>query len=269
MALVKVPTSFNIDVEFEIPEFYRRLIALLIDILIQYLYIRLATKLYQSITSSVDHSNPDAAYNMQAIGLLVFLPVLIYHVVLEITMNGQSVGKKIMGLKIVSENGAKASISQFFIRWLTRDIWFVTLFFIGVQSAYGNRTEGAFIIILVLAYFVTEIVLVVSSKKGQRLGDILGKTILIKTNQKANINETVFQEVEENYVPVFPQIMQLSDRDINAIKSIVETAKRKGDFFMASNAAEKIKSHLGIHTELSPFDLLDTLLKDYNYLSVK
>ncbi len=269
MALVKVPTSFNIDVEFEIPEFYRRLIALLIDVLIQYLYIRLAVKLYESIVSSVDHSNPDAAYNMQAIGLLVFLPVLVYHVVLEITMNGQSVGKKIMGLKIVSENGAKASISQFFIRWLTRDIWFITLFFIGVQSTYGNRTEGTFIIILVLAYFVTEIVLVVSSKKGQRLGDILGKTILIKTNQKANINETVFQEVEDNYVPLFPQIMQLSDRDINAIKSIVETARRKGDFYMASNAAEKIKAHLVIQTDLSPFDLLDTLLKDYNYLSVK
>ena len=39
MAAIKVPTSFNIDVEFEIPEFYRRLVALLIDIFIQYLLL--------------------------------------------------------------------------------------------------------------------------------------------------------------------------------------------------------------------------------------
>jgi hypothetical protein len=63
--------------------------------------------------------------------------------------------------------------------------------------------------------------------------------------------------------------MQLSDKDINAIKSILETARKKGDFYMASNASEKIKTHLKIDSNLSPFDFLDTLLKDYNYLSVK
>ena len=45
MSVIKVPTSFNIDVEFEIPEFYRRLIALLIDILVQYCYLRIAIEI--------------------------------------------------------------------------------------------------------------------------------------------------------------------------------------------------------------------------------
>ena len=71
--------------------------------------------------------------------------------------------------------------------------------------------------------------LVVSSKKSQRIGDILARTIVIRTNRKASIEETVFQEVADSYTPVFPQIMQLSDRDINAIKSILETARKKGD----------------------------------------
>ena len=63
--------------------------------------------------------------------------------------------------------------------------------------------------------------------------------------------------------------MKLSDRDINAIKSILETARRKGDFNMAANASEKIKAHLNIDSSSSPFDFLDVLLKDYNYLSTK
>lgn len=266
MAAIKVPTSFNIDVEFEIPEFYRRLIALLIDFLIEYFYFRIALEVYKSIARSSNFMDADTGYNLQALVVLLFLPLLIYHVVLEITMNGQSIGKKIMSLRVVNENGGRASISQFLIRWLLRDIWFLLLFAIGLQ---GSGVESVFIILAVIAFFITEIVLVVSSKKGQRIGDILAHTILIRTNRQSSIEETVFQEVADNYMPSFPQIMQLSDRDINAIKSILETARKKGDIDMAASASEKIKTHLKIDSAMSPFEFLDILLKDYNYLSVK
>ena len=266
MAAIKVPTSFNIDVEFEIPEFYRRLIALLIDFLIEYFYFRIALEFYKSIARGSNFMDADTSYNLQALIILLFLPLLIYHVVLEITMNGQSIGKKIMSLRVVNENGGRASISQFLIRWLLRDIWFLLLFGIGLQ---GSGAESVFIILAVIAFFITEIVLIVSSKKGQRIGDILAHTILIRTNRQSSIEETVFQEVADNYTPSFPQIMQLSDRDINAIKSILETARKKGDVDMAASASEKIKTHLKIDTSLSPFEFLDILLKDYNYLSVK
>ncbi len=75
-----------------------------------------------------------------------------------------------------------------------------------------------------------------SLPKSQRLGDLLAKTILIRTNTKGSIDDTVFMAVGDNYVPSFPQIMQLSDRDINAIKSILETARKKGDYKMAGSS---------------------------------
>lgn len=268
MAIIKVPTSFNIDVEFEVPEFYRRLVALLIDILIIYFYLRIADEFYKSIARGSNFLDSDTSYNLQAFGILLFLPLLIYHVVLEITMNGQSIGKKIMSLRVVNENGGRASVSQFLIRWLLRDIWFVFLLAVGLQGD-GQGAESVFIILAVIAFFLTEIVLVVSSKKGQRIGDILAHTILIKTNRQSSIEETVFQEVADNYMPSFPQIMLLSDRDINAIKSILETARKKGDWDMAAAASEKIKAHLKIDAPMTPFEFLDILLKDYNYLSVK
>ncbi|MGZ8558600.1 MAG: RDD family protein [Chitinophagaceae bacterium] len=267
MAVIKVPTSFNIDVEFEVPEFYRRLVALLIDILIIYFYLRIADEFYKSVARGSNFMDSDTSYNLQAFGILLFLPLLIYHVVLEITMNGQSFGKKIMSLRVVNENGGRASISQFLIRWLLRDIWFVFLLAVGMQG--DGQGESIFIILAVVAYFITEIVLVVSSKKGQRIGDILAHTILIKIHRQSSIEETVFQEVADTYKPSFPQIMQLSDRDINAIKSILETSRKKGDWDMAAAASEKIKAHLKIDSSMSPFEFLEILLKDYNYLSVK
>ncbi|HMK26194.1 MAG TPA: RDD family protein, partial [Chitinophagaceae bacterium] len=131
MAAIKVPTNFNIELDFEIPEFYRRMIALLIDMLIQYFYLRIAGEIYDSIESNTDYFNTDTRYDMRAVGWLLVLPIMLYHFVLEITMNGQSIGKKILGLRVVDELGGKPSISQFIIRWLLRlsDVWIVILLF--------------------------------------------------------------------------------------------------------------------------------------------
>ncbi|HEV7780384.1 MAG TPA: RDD family protein [Chitinophagaceae bacterium] len=271
MAVIKVPTNFNIDVEFEIPEFYRRLVALLIDVMIQYFYLRIAGAIYESIQSRAIWDD-DTAYNLQAVELLLTLPVLVYHVVMEITMNGQSIGKKIMSIRVVNENGGRPSISQFLIRWLLRvsDVWIAYLvYLLLVMPHLRADLQTTFIILAALGFMVTDIVLVVSSKKGQRVGDILAKTILIRINTKGNIEDTVFIDVADSYIPAFPQIMRLSDKDINAIKSILETARKKGDFNMAEAASYKIKSHLKIESKMPPFDFLDVLLKDYNYLSTK
>jgi uncharacterized RDD family membrane protein YckC len=271
MAVIKVPTNFNIDVEFEIPEFYRRLLSLLIDVLIEYFYLRIASEIYKSFQNNSSW-DMDSQYNLQAIGLLLFLPVLLYHAVFEITMNGQSVGKRIMGIRVVNEIGGRPSISQFLIRWLLRvsDVWIVVIILILASNEdFTRNAETTFIILGALAFLITDIVLVVSSQKGQRIGDLLAKTILIRINTKGNIEDTVFVAVADSYVPSFPQIMQLSDKDINAIKSILETSRKKGDYNMAEAASSKIKTHLKIESSLSPFDFLDVLLKDYNYLSTK
>jgi hypothetical protein len=110
-------------------------------------------------------------------------------------------------------------------------------------------------------------VILVNSKKQQRLGDLLAHTLVINTTKKESISDTVFLDVEHSYVPSFPQVMQLSDRDINALKGILDTAKKRHDYNLAEMASQKIKSHLKIDTPLSPYDFLETLLKDYNYLS--
>lgn len=263
MGVIKVPTNFNIELEFEVPEFFKRLIALVIDMVVQYFYIRIAFELYKTLHSYDDPLN--------GIWMFLFLPVMVYHLVLEITLNGQSIGKKIMGLRVVDEFGGKPSVSQFLIRWLLRvsDLWIVIIILIVFSGNIGGNPEQLFAVLFGLSFLATDIVLVVSSKKGQRIGDLLAKTIIINTRTSGNIEETVFQEVAENYVPSYPQIMQLSDKDINAIKSILETARRKGDYNMAEAAATKIRSHLGIESSMSAFDFLDVLLKDYNYLSTK
>jgi len=268
MSIVRIPTNFNIDLDFEVPEFYRRLLAWLLDIVLLFFYLKIADLVYKSF----DQGRPfdvDQAYNNHFFSIILMVPLFIYHPVCEITMNGQSIGKKIMGLQVVNETGGRPAISQFIIRWLIRtaDLMVVIIILLNVLVLMDRSLMAALIGSILL--LIADVILVVGSKKSQRLGDILAKTIIIRTNTKGSISETVFQEVADNYIPSFPQIMQLSDKDINAIKSNLETARRKGDITMAAAASEKIKAHLRIDSPMPPFDFLDVLLKDYNYLSVK
>jgi len=138
MAVLKIPTNFNIDLEFEIPEFYRRLFALLIDVLIEFFYFRIAFEILKSIASNGDFNE---GFNIVALSILLILPILLYHVVFEITMNGQSIGKRIMRLRVVDENGGRPGISQYLIRWLLRisDVWIIAIIATLVTSPFWFR----------------------------------------------------------------------------------------------------------------------------------
>jgi len=267
MAVIRVPTSFNIDLEFEMAEFHKRMFAWLIDIILQILYVVIAFQILRASVAASDFF--DDSTNLRVILLLIPLPLFVYHPVCEIFLNGQSIGKMIFGIRVVSEDGGRPSISQFIIRAIIRagDLAIVSIMFLNVAIFFNKELRiillGSFLLL------IADIILVAASKKSQRLGDMLAHTIIVSTAARGRVEESVFIEVADNYIPVFPQIMNLSDGDINAIKNILDTARKKGDFNLAAIASEKIKNHLKIETSMSPFDFLETVMKDYNYLSVK
>ena len=265
MSTIHVPTTFNIDLEFEAAPFHRRLFAWFFDIIVFIFYAYTAFKLLSYLSL---RGGENSSENIVAVFMVLIIPVLTYHLFSELLMNGQSIGKRIMGLRVVNENGGRPSISQFIIRWIIRTSDYMVIV-IALNAPSGFNADPNFFLQVAAAFglLVTDIILVNSSKKNQRLGDMLAHTMLIKTNQKANIHDTIFLQVKNNYTPSFPQVMALSDRDINALKGILDAAKKHGDYNLADRAAGKIKNHLKIESSMSAFDFLEILLKDYNYLS--
>jgi uncharacterized RDD family membrane protein YckC len=264
MSTIRVNTNFNIDVEFPAAPFHRRLGAWLIDVVVLVFYCILAFKLV-SLARGNTGSSGETSW---IITMMVLLPVIGYHLICEVVMNGQSVGKRIMDLRVVTEDGGRPSVGQFVIRWFIRTSdYMVILIAIAAPLGFGGDVQFFWQIAASFCLLLTDIVLVNASKKGQRLGDILAHTMMIRSAQKADINSTIFLAVHDTYTPSFPQVMALSDRDINALKGILDAAIKHGDYNLADRAAVKIKNHLKIETELSPFDFLEVLMKDYNYLS--
>lgn len=263
MSTIRIATNFNIDLEFTAAPFHRRLFAWVLDIIVLIFYIYIAIKVMES--STFRSYDQEATW---ALMMVLILPIITYHLLSEILMNGQSVGKRIMGLRVISENGGKPSISQYIIRWLIRTSdYMVVVIAIYAPAGFGGSTSFMWQVAAAFCLLVTDIILVNASKKNQRLGDILAHTLLIRTKEKADIQDTIFLHVNDNYAPSFPQVMQLSDRDMNALKGILDASRKQNDYDMAERAAEKIKNHLKIETHMSAFDFLEILMKDYNYLS--
>ena len=233
MLAVKLDTGFNIEVEFPITPFHRRLLAWIIDLLILFTYLWLANILLKNLVSRSwrGHLWLDTLY---------WLPYFLYHLLMEISMNGQSIGKRAMNIKVITLEGGQPSISQYIIRWMFR------LIDIGMA-------------------FIPAFFSIILSERSQRVGDIVAGTIVIDTKPSTSWQDTIFTEVETSYKPRYSQVMQLSDRDINTLKSIIETVRKKDDYELAFRISDRIQSKLQIQSNQDPYDFLQTLLKDYNY----
>ncbi|HEY4966238.1 MAG TPA: hypothetical protein VII28_07555, partial [Puia sp.] len=76
-----------------------------------------------------------------------------------------------------------------------------------------------------------------------------------------------FTEVEADYKPRYPQVMHMSDKDINSLKMIIDSVKKNSNHNLAFRIAERIKWKLNMQCDQDAQDFLETLLKDYNYYS--
>ncbi|GAL87234.1 RDD family protein [Sporocytophaga myxococcoides] len=167
------------------------------------------------------------------------VPPFLYQLLFESFMNGQSPGMKSRGLKVIRIDGKECNFLDYFLRWVLRPID-VIMFYGGIAM-----------------------VTIAMTKKGQRLGDLLAGTTIIKLKKQNNLDNTLFVNSENNYVPVFSGVDKLNDRDMEIIKEAIKVYETTGNMIPAGELSKKIKTALNIQTQMDPIVLLRTVLKDY------
>ncbi|MEY2916493.1 MAG: hypothetical protein RIS73_207 [Bacteroidota bacterium] len=257
MPIIQIATPFNIDIEFEIAEFHKRLLAYIIDFILLIIYMYSMIRLLFG----------GLRINEGGIGfavLVILLPMLFYTLFTELWMNGQTIGKKIVKIRVVSLDGGEATLGQSLLRWFLR---FYEWGFIFSALFYGNPVAG--FAILMFGGIATVIFIAVTPN-NQRLGDLVAGTVVVNTKSKLTVDDTIFREVNKtDYKVAFADVMRLSDRDINTIKGVVTQANKSGNYEMCNRVAMKVKDVLKINTDMHPDQFLEKLLEDYNYLATK
>ena len=257
MSVIQIATPFNIDIEFEIAEFHKRMLAYFIDFTLLILYMfSILYLLYGGFRVG------EGSKGLVLIALVI--PTLFYTTASEILMNGQTVGKKLLKIKVVSLDGGEPTLGQYLLRWFMR---FYEWGFIIFTLFWNNGYTG-------LAWLfiggITSIIIMGISRKNQRLGDIVAETVVVNTRSNLTVNDTIFMNVaENNYKVAFPEVLRLSDRDINTIKNVISQTTKNNHFEMCNRVAYKVQGVLKVSTDMYAFDFLEKILEDYNYLSTR
>jgi uncharacterized RDD family membrane protein YckC len=198
--------------------------------------------------------------------LTISIPMLLYSLVCEIMMHGQTIGKKVMNIRVISLDGGEPSISQYLVRWIFKA--FEWPFFFG-YTFFSLQSIFAYIIITAF-WGVVVLIFIAVSKKNQRLGDVAANTVVVNTESSFSVNDTVFMDInEQNYVVTFPEVLKLSDRDINTIKNVVNLYHKEFNTQTCDRLALKVQEVLQITSNQYSINFLETLLADYNYLASK
>lgn len=245
MHTIRITTSQNIDIDYEYAGLGERILARLIDLGL-YLALYFAAAILESLLSLSKISILNG-FQFPVIMFVLVLLYAFYDLICEAFFNGQSVGKRVMKIKVISIDGCQPSFGQYLMRWLFRIVDFGITFQLGA------------------------LVSVVLTEKNQRIGDLVAGTTLIRTHPRTNFNQVAFAPVDENYQPVFQEASQLRNSEIVLIHEVIENVRRSDNFPLLYQTAARLKQHLNIAAPYGMDDLafLETLVKDYNYAAVR
>jgi hypothetical protein len=163
-------------------------------------------------------------------------------------MDGQTLGKKALKIKVISIDGTQPTLGQYIFRWLFRMIDF------GFPFGWG----------------VVALVSVAVTKNHQRLGDLLARTTLIKTKPRTQFANVAFSfRLPDEYEPQFKEVLHLNDRDIELIHEVLTGYYQTGNADLIYAMAAKTKEHIfvSIPAGMNELQFLEAVLKDYNHLT--
>ena len=231
MATIRVHTTQNVTIEYEVASLGDRIVASLIDYaLYAAWFIGLALL--------------SAAVGFGTVGwILGALPTLVYFLVCEIFLNGQTLGKKARHTRVIRLDGTAASLGDYFLRWLLRPID-VLLFYGGVA-----------------------VVTMLINGKGQRLGDLAAGTTVVSLRARPTNQLLVRDQVVlEGYQPVFAQAADLTDHDVALLRQLLSRALQQENYLLLNETATKIKHLLHLESDMSDEAFLRTILRDHAHL---
>lgn len=270
MKTLQINTTQNVKINFTLASVSHRILAYLIDLILKFLYAFFLVK-FSNLDSYLNFY--DDNWSANAIFTLFSLPIILYSLLCEFFFKGQTLGKYILKIKVVKNNGFKPSFTDYLIRWFLRiiDINIGILLIIYLNSL--NLGNEIILIFYNLFFVLGPLVAIISislSKNNQRIGDLAANTIVIHLKDEINFSHTILEDISKEYVPTYKTVLKLSDNDARIIKDTYLIAKKNNDHKTLAKLTQKIEEVIDEKSlERNYIVFIDKILKDYNYYTQK
>lgn len=233
MKTILVDTSHNISIRYELATVMHRAVACGIDLTVLLVYLIFISFLIPDMQTSYY--------------LFVLLIPGFYHLFWEVFFDGQSLGKKLLKIRVVTLEGRKPSLEDYFLRWIFRLI--EVTFSLGILAAIN----------------------IASTDKNQRIGDILAKTTVVKVAPESTVSLDTLKKLEHKERKIqYPAVTRYSDQDMLLVKETLERLRsnpNEANKQIGLKLAAKIADEINVEVKGSKAKFLENALIDYIFLT--
>ncbi len=245
MKQLALKTTQNVVIEYPAASPFERIVAGILDLFIvgilSWFFIYVASSIFEAF---------DVDWMGRIFLMLMPLVLLIaYHALSEYLANGQSVGKKVLGIRVVRVDGQRAGMREAVLRAVV------------------------LIIDLVLSSGVLGVLLIATSRRRQRLGDMAANTVVIKSAppKPFRLKDIVKIKSTDEYEPTYPQVINFTEKDILQVKETLQrfqkyknSAHRQAFIKMANRMAQLLELN---ELPRDKVGFVKTIIRDYIVLT--
>jgi uncharacterized RDD family membrane protein YckC len=242
MKNIEILTTQNVVLQYELASFQDRAFAFILDTLFLFFSLLILSAFvgglfsYGSLLESIAK-------------ILLTCLFCMYSLLFDFFNQGRTVGKMIMKIQVIKLAGSYPTFSEYAARWVFR--------LIDIYFSLGSIAS----------------LLIISSSKAQRIGDIIANTAVIKTVPKTNVNLQDILNIHrvDKYIPKYQLAKKLQEEDALLIKTTLERYRRFNNESHREamyQLAEHVQTMLGIdHIKEDRSVFLQTIFQDYVVLS--
>ena len=250
-----IDTPENIEFAYDIAGIGSRFLAAIVDTLLIGVAEIVIILLVALTMSALDLSSTGSGDVLIAAGsLLAFVILWGYYIAFEMLWNGQSPGKRMIGLRVVREGGRPITFVGSAIRNLIRIADFL-------PAMYGLGVVVMFI-----------------DRRARRLGDLAGGTLVVKERRGVTLESLTAREAvvppplqagAPPAQPTMPNIELVNERDYTLIQ---EFLRRRGELGseartrLGAQLAEGLRVRLGLQPIGDPERFLQDVAGNYQLL---
>lgn len=242
MKNIEIKTTQNVVLEYELADLRDRVLAFLIDLLILAIGLWILFLIGLGVFSFSETI-------VMVYYILLGCIFVFYSLVMESRNNGQSIGKMAMRIRVIKTAGGQAVFSDYAARWVFR--------MIDIYFSLGGIAS----------------ILIASSSRAQRIGDIVANTAVVKIEPTTNLKLKDLLTIHslDSYTPQYLQAKRLVEEDVLVIKRVLDryrkfpnTAHRDAVIQLAGRIRELLAADYARGDERK---FLQTVLQDYVVLT--
>jgi uncharacterized RDD family membrane protein YckC len=242
MKNIEIKTTQNVVLQYELADLRDRIVAFILDFVCMGVAIWILALIGFGLFSL--YGTSETVFTILLLCVFIF-----YSLAFEVLNNGQSIGKMALRIQVIKTGGGHATFADYAARWTFR--------MIDIYFSLGGIAS----------------ILIASSSKAQRIGDIVANTAVVKLVPKTDLKlkDLLTIHSQESYTPVYVEAKQLVEEDVLLIKTCLDRYRQfSNDAHQEAVAmlAKRIRQVLAIeHVNLDDQRFLQTVLHDYVVLT--